>query len=142
MCNPFDPGSLIGGNKSSSKQSTAQTATNTTEASNSVSVSVQVPITTDTTPLAAAIDALRGSQDSTAAALVGALQSNAQTLAASTTANTGALAGALASNAKTVAAAVQSAQGDSRDVQIFIGILGLIGALIAAHVLRLPDIDL
>ena len=120
MCDPFNP---FGGGKKS-EQSSSQTATNTTSSSTASTVTVNVPITTDTTPLAAAIDAMRGQGSATALATAAIL------------------ATAIKSNSQVLASAVQSSSGGSSNLQIVIAVLGLVGALIVAHVIKLRPLDL
>jgi len=108
LFNPF------GGGGGRSAQSASQTATNSTTSTTTANVTVNVPITTDTTPIAAAIDAMRGQGSATALA------------------SAAIVAGALKANA----AALQSSSGSNTDVQIFVAAIGLIGALFIAHVLK------
>lgn len=128
MCgNPLD--SIFGGGGSNAAQSASQQSSNATSVSSTVSVSV--PIAVDTTPLAAAINALKGSTDSQSLALSSALVGSSAVLGS-----------ALKAQGQAISQAVASSSGSNTEVQVLIAVIGLVGVLITAHVLKFRPLDL
>lgn len=113
-------GGILGGGGGSSSSSTSA-ADNKTQ----VDVTTNVPVYFDSAPLAAAIQAVSGSTSATASAIVASAALNNA---------------AAKSQAQTLATAIQSSSQGNVQSQYVVAVIGLIGVLIAAHIIKLRSV--